>query len=186
MLKTIHMPNKPPLLLGLMSGTSADAIEVALATATPPKLLNHTTRPLPAPIRAEILRIAEGAPTTAAQISQLNFRLGHAFAEAVLSSLRQFRISPSRIALIGSHGQTIFHQGPSRSFSPLATRHFLQRSPPLSKSVNPPSSRRAPASPPSPIFVPPTSPQAAKARPWSPSPTTSSTATRSSAASPST
>ena len=123
MLKTIHMPNKPPLLLGLMSGTSADAIEVALATATPPKLLNHTTRPLPAPIRAEILRIAEGAPTTAAQISQLNFRLGHAFAEAVLSSLRQFRISPSRIALIGSHGQTIFHQGPSRSFSPLATRH---------------------------------------------------------------
>src|SRR5208283_3556785 len=120
------MSKKPLFLLGLMSGTSADAIEVALArvtAGTPPKLLNHTTLPLPPAIRAEILRIAEGAPVTAAQISQLNFRLGHAFADAALAALRQFRISPSRIALIGSHGQTIFHQGPSRSFSPLATRH---------------------------------------------------------------
>ncbi len=123
------MPNKRVLLLGVMSGTSADAIEVALATPTPPKFLNHTTLPLPAPIRAEILRIAEGAPTTAAQISQLNFRLGHLFAEAALTALRQFRISPRRVALIGSHGQTIFHQGPTRSFSPLATSHSPLSSP---------------------------------------------------------
>src|SRR5271157_4837714 len=118
------MPSRSVLLLGLMSGTSADAIEVALARVnanTPPKLLFHTTRPLPPALRREILRIAEGAPATAAQISQLNFRLGHAFAEAALAALRQFRIPASRVALIGSHGQTIFHQGPSRSFSPLAT-----------------------------------------------------------------
>jgi anhydro-N-acetylmuramic acid kinase len=125
MLKINHMPNKP-LLLGLMSGTSADAIEVALATPTPPKLLNHTTLPLPTPIRAEILRIAEGAPATAAQISQLNFRLGQVFAEAALTALRKFRISPGRVSLIGSHGQTIFHQGRPIPFLGHSTASTMQ------------------------------------------------------------
>ena len=123
------MRTKPVLLVGLMSGTSADAIDVALASIianTPPKLLAHTTRSLPPALRAEILRIAEGAPATAAQISQLNFRLGHAFAEAALAALRQFRVAPSRVALIGSHGQTIFHQGRPVPFLGHPTASTLQ------------------------------------------------------------
>jgi anhydro-N-acetylmuramic acid kinase len=100
-----------------MSGTSADAIDVALARvsgAAPrlnAKLLNHTSITFPLQLRKEILRVAEQQPISAGELSQLNFRLGETFAEAALTACRRFRIATKKIALIGSHGQTIFHQG---------------------------------------------------------------------------
>jgi anhydro-N-acetylmuramic acid kinase len=100
-----------------MSGTSADAIDVALARISnaPPylsaQLLNHTSINFPPQLRKEILRVAEQQSISAGELSQLNFRLGETFAEAALTACRRFRIAPKKIALIGSHGQTIFHQG---------------------------------------------------------------------------
>jgi anhydro-N-acetylmuramic acid kinase len=100
-----------------MSGTSADAIDVALAriSGAPPrlnaKLLNHTSITFPTELRKEILRVAEQKPISAGDLSQLNFRLGETFAEAALAACRRFGVSPKKISLIGSHGQTIFHQG---------------------------------------------------------------------------
>jgi len=111
------MATKPMLVLGLMSGTSADGIDVALAriSGAPPnlnaKLVGHTSTKFPPALRREILRIAEQQPISAGELSQLNFRLGELFADAALSASRQFRVPLSRVALIGSHGQTIFHQG---------------------------------------------------------------------------
>src|SRR6202047_4055137 len=111
------MTRKSSLVLGVMSGTSADAIDVALASISgaPPrlnaKLVNHTSINFPPQLRKEILRVAEQQPISAANLSQLNFRLGETFAEAALTARRHFRISPKKVALIGSHGQTIFHQG---------------------------------------------------------------------------
>jgi anhydro-N-acetylmuramic acid kinase len=111
------MTHKSSLVLGLMSGTSADAIDVALAriSGAPPhlkaKLLNHTSINFPPQLRKEILRVAEQRPISAGDLSQLNFRMGEVFAEAALTACRRFRIAAKKIALIGSHGQTIFHQG---------------------------------------------------------------------------
>src|SRR3984893_7544882 len=111
------MSEKSMLVLGMMSGTSADGIDVALArvSGAPPnlnaKLLGHTSKKFPAALRREILRVAEQQPISAGELSQLNFRLGELFADAALSACRTFRVAPSRVALIGSHGQTIFHQG---------------------------------------------------------------------------
>lgn len=116
------------LVLGLMSGTSADAIEVALARISTSRreLLNHTSVPFPANIRKEILRVAEQQPISAGELSQLNFRLGEVFAEAALTACRRFRVSPRKIALIGSHGQTIFHQGQPVTYLGLRTASTLQ------------------------------------------------------------
>src|SRR5947209_1979202 len=111
------MRDRSMLVLGLMSGTSADGIDVALVRigGAPPRihveLLNFAALPFPQKIRAQVLRIAEGSSVTAGEISQLNFRLGDLFAHAALDACRRFRISPRRIALVGSHGQTIYHQG---------------------------------------------------------------------------
>jgi anhydro-N-acetylmuramic acid kinase len=126
------MASKPMLVLGLMSGTSADGIDVALARifgATPhlqAKLLGHTSSKFPPALRKEILRVAEQHPIAAGELSQLNFRLGEVFAEAALAACRKFRVSPKRIALIGSHGQTIFHQGKPAPYLGRPTASTLQ------------------------------------------------------------
>src|SRR5262249_26033625 len=47
---------------------------------------------------------------------QFNFRLGQVFGDAILKACRKFRIAPARISLIGSHGQTVYHQGAKSRF----------------------------------------------------------------------
>jgi anhydro-N-acetylmuramic acid kinase len=104
---------KGKLALGIMSGTSADGIDVALVrfSAQGPRLDNFMSHPFPARVREAILRLGEGQPTTTGEISQLHFLLGEVFADAALAACRKFRLPPARISWIGSHGQTVFHRG---------------------------------------------------------------------------
>jgi anhydro-N-acetylmuramic acid kinase len=126
------MSERPMLVLGIMSGTSADGVDVALAriAGTPPrlkaKLLGHTNVEFPAALRGEILRVAEGGSVTAGELSQLHFRLGECFADAALAACRRFRVAASRVALIGSHGQTVYHQGRRTAYFGRATASTLQ------------------------------------------------------------
>jgi anhydro-N-acetylmuramic acid kinase len=126
------MPKNSLLVLGLMSGTSADGIEAALVrvNGAPPKLnsklLGHASLPIPKPIRTQILRIAEGTPIPAAEISQLNFRLGQLFAEAAITTCKKLRAPLKSLDLIASHGQTIFHQGQPIPYLGAPTSSTLQ------------------------------------------------------------
>jgi len=120
------------LVMGLMSGTSADGIDVALArvNGAPPRLrselLAHATLPLHPALRKELLRIAEGGSCRAGEISQLNFRVGEEFAAAAIAACKRFRVRIANVDLIGSHGQTIFHQGNPVTFLGSKTASTLQ------------------------------------------------------------
>ncbi len=113
------MPEKRArrLAVGLMSGTSMDGVDAALVRISGPaqqprvRLLAFVTIPYPRWLRQRLLDVAGGDDTTAEEISQLNFLLGELFAEAALKVGRRGSVSPKRLSVIGSHGQTIYHQG---------------------------------------------------------------------------
>jgi anhydro-N-acetylmuramic acid kinase len=98
------------IVAGLMSGTSVDAIDVALVHVRGRRFrpLAFHCIPYPNGVREAILGISN-ANTHTAQIARLNVLLGELFAEAVLRVCRKERVR--RPDLIGSHGQTIYHQG---------------------------------------------------------------------------
>ena len=99
-----------------MSGTSVDGIDVALVEISG-EGFNHTIQPLaavsvpyPRDVREAILGISN-ASTHTSHISQMNFLLGKLFGDAVVEACRRSSISLEKLELIGSHGQTIYHQG---------------------------------------------------------------------------
>jgi anhydro-N-acetylmuramic acid kinase len=107
----------PRLAVGLMSGTSMDGVDAALVRLTGPaeqprvRLRAFVTLPYPPEVKQWVLRVALGDQSTAGEVSQLNFLLGELFANAALRVCRLAHISPQRVSVIGSHGQTIYHQG---------------------------------------------------------------------------
>lgn len=126
------MPSTAKLVLGMMSGTSVDGIDVSLVriSGAPPdlkiNLLNHTHVPFPAAVRKGILRIAEQNSITSGELSQLHSRLGYIYADAALLACKGFRISPGKVDLIGNHGQTVFHQGHPAPYLGARTASTLQ------------------------------------------------------------
>lgn len=114
------------LALGLMSGTSADGVSLALAEIGPGRLrvAAHDTIPYPAALRRRILA-ASGA--RAPELAALNFELGRRFAEAALRFLRARRVLPRRLVAVGSHGQTVIHlpDGPAPATLQIGEPSFL-------------------------------------------------------------
>jgi anhydro-N-acetylmuramic acid kinase len=109
------------IVAGVMSGTSADGINVALvqiesapaasAKVVPPpsfKYLAHAEYPYPKAVRLAVLAAMNAPQASVADLARLNFLLAELYAEAVEATQRKFRL---KAALVGCHGQTLYHQG---------------------------------------------------------------------------
>jgi anhydro-N-acetylmuramic acid kinase len=96
-------------LAGLMSGTSADGVDAAIIEldGRKVKVLAFGMFPYPAAIRRQVLEIPHSGTTEG--VCRMNFVIGELFAEALIELCRKSRIPLSSIHLIGSHGQTIWH-----------------------------------------------------------------------------
>ncbi len=102
---------------GLISGTSMDGIDVAIVDINDHDLdlLTHATVPYSDEVRAAILSVSN-AHTHTATVARLNFLLGELFAEALIDTAAKGDVPLHSIKLIGSHGQTIFHEGAAVEF----------------------------------------------------------------------
>ncbi|MGB8063634.1 MAG: anhydro-N-acetylmuramic acid kinase [Candidatus Sulfotelmatobacter sp.] len=123
------------IVAGVMSGTSADGINVALVRIAPKPsgfrakpgqaagssgrgrplhtiplhtILGHAEYPYPKNVRAAVLAAMNATRASVADLARLNFLLGELYADAVLATQRRFRV---KVDLVGCHGQTLYHQG---------------------------------------------------------------------------
>jgi len=110
------------IVAGVMSGTSADGINVAIVRITKHTkgqeapsfaLLAHNEYPFPAAVRRSILGMMNAELARVADLARLNFLLGELYAEAVYKTARKHRV---KLDLVGCHGQTLYHQGTAERF----------------------------------------------------------------------
>ncbi|MGB6191715.1 MAG: anhydro-N-acetylmuramic acid kinase, partial [Terracidiphilus sp.] len=114
------MSAKPMTVAGIMSGTSADGIDVAVVRIAPGKLrpklslIAHEGVPYPAVLRRAVLAAMNAERTPTAELGRLNWRLGLAYAEAIEATLKRHRV---KVDLVGCHGQTLYHQARPASYA---------------------------------------------------------------------
>lgn len=102
-------------VIGLISGTSVDGIDAALIEITGTdvdlkvQLLAGATYPYPTQLREQILQVCAGGSLSMAELAQLDNAIAHSFA----TSAQAIQTNNQKATLIGSHGQTVYHQPPN-------------------------------------------------------------------------
>ncbi|MFQ5582700.1 MAG: anhydro-N-acetylmuramic acid kinase [Mariprofundaceae bacterium] len=101
-----------PLMAGVMSGTSADGIDVAIVRICDhgPELVHYQEHPMPAELKEPILRLADPGMNEIDSMGGLDVAIGRAIGRATLSTIETAELKRQDIAAIGSSGQTIRHR----------------------------------------------------------------------------
>jgi anhydro-N-acetylmuramic acid kinase len=113
---------KSMVVAGVMSGTSADGVDVAVCRISPAsakggtprvKLLGHVGVAYPKDVRAAVLCAMDADAIPVADLARLNWRLGEVYADAVEKAQSKLGV---KIGLVGCHGQTVYHQGAAEKY----------------------------------------------------------------------
>ena len=102
-------------IIGLMSGTSLDGLDVALCEIsgsgeeTEVKLIEFGTVDYSEDIKSEIRSVFAKQTIDFQKLVLLNEWIGTLHADMILECLKNWKISPEKVDLIASHGQTVFH-----------------------------------------------------------------------------
>ena len=116
------MDTRSKLVIGLMGGTSADGVDAALVRITGWGLdtrveqLAYVSIPFGDEVRARILDIAGGGFGGSRELGRMNALLGRLYLDACETLCRRAGVALSDIDLIGSHGQTVYHQPVSEEY----------------------------------------------------------------------
>jgi anhydro-N-acetylmuramic acid kinase len=120
------------VVAGVMSGTSADGVDVAVCRISPAlakggtprvKLLGHVGVGYPKDVRAAVLGAMDADAISVAELARLNWRLGEVYADAVEKAQSSVGM---KVALVGCHGQTVYHQGAAERYLGKALRATWQ------------------------------------------------------------
>lgn len=110
------MDKRSKLVIGLMGGTSADGVDAALVRITGwgpdtrVEQLAYVSVPFSDAVRARILDLAGGDFGGSRELGRMNALLGRLYLDACVELCRRAGVALSDVDLIGSHGQTVYHQ----------------------------------------------------------------------------
>jgi anhydro-N-acetylmuramic acid kinase len=113
---------KSMVVAGVMSGTSADGVDVSVCRVSPArvkggtpvvKLLGHVGVAYPKGVRAAVLNAMDANAISVAELARLNWMLGEVYADALEKAQSTFGV---KIGLVGCHGQTVYHQGAAAKY----------------------------------------------------------------------
>ncbi len=97
--------------IGLISGTSLDGVDGVIINGAGKKILTQAYLPYSDKLKQSLLELTQNSKTSLENLANVDIQVASCFADTVYLLLQQAGLKAKNIKAIGSHGQSIFHQG---------------------------------------------------------------------------
>lgn len=97
--------------IGLMSGTSLDGVDGVIVNSMTQKIVNQAYLPYPKALKNSLRQLTQSGRTSLESLAEIDIQVADVFSNTALLLLSNAGLKSNEITAIGSHGQTIYHQG---------------------------------------------------------------------------